>query len=887
VATVEEPLTSSRTASEPPAPWRVRLCRWLWQITVSIGGFIIFGLGGNVLATLLISPKTPSNSPLWWLVDRWIIVLPIGMCFLLLALLFRVGSRWPIRNLAPPASPDDKNRAFVLQRLRRNYCDLMEQSLQDAAWLILGFAHKPDAVQNTTALLLRQSNRPERLLPPGTSIQQVYKEANGELLILGEPGSGKSTQLYALALHLVEQADSDQAQPLPVVFSLSSWAAKRLSLEKWMEEQLASPLYSVPRHVSRQWVQNEQILPLLDGLDEMNETIRPDCIAAINTYHRNHLHPLVVCSRSAEYAVAAVSERIALESAVVVQPLGKAQVETMLAQGDKKLAALRAVYKKNVALQELATMPLMLNLLILTYQGVQVRDLPTKGDVLQQQLLTGYVQRMVKLKEGYLHQQTCSWLHWPAGQMRLHQQTLFILEQLQPDWLPQQVRTLYHGSIRMIGVPFFGLLVGLFGGLFGAPIGMFIEVLTSRPIDALTSGLLFGLVLGVPSGLVGGLLYGQGNTIKVAEKLAWSWKEARKGLIVGLPVGLVGGPFGALIGGRLTRPPGALVGGLIGGLFSGLCMGLLIFQLNDAFQFFPQEGYRHSLRKGVFIGLLVGALAGSLIGLLEALFTGLELVEKLLVGLISGLAGGSIGGLFVGFSNTQLNSRFPLLTQEKYRRSMRNRLLVGLLGGLLVVFFFGLILELLVGVLFNPTGGLFRELLIGLLGGPTGGLIAGLISGFPTFRQLNNDSRVLPHEGYRRSKRYALVGGVLIGLPSGLLFGLTGGLLFGLTGGLLFGLLGGLTSGLLFGWFFGLSAATQHDVLRFQLWRAQLFPWDAVDFLENARARHLLVRVGGSYSFIHQLLLNYFADLNPESASVSTRPVAMQAIQSTPPAFSE
>src|SRR6266568_2890387 len=215
VVMLEGPMTSSKIASESPVPWRIRLYRRLWMAAAGVGSFIILSLGGNILASLLISSKgvIPSDSPFWWLVDRWPAVLPIGMCFLLLALLFRMGSRWPLQDIASPSSLDDKNRAFILQRLRHNYCELMDQSLQGAVWLKLGLAHKPDAVQNTTTLLLRRSNQPERLFPPGTSIMQVYKEASEELLILGEPGCGKSTQLYALALHLVEQADNDQARP--------------------------------------------------------------------------------------------------------------------------------------------------------------------------------------------------------------------------------------------------------------------------------------------------------------------------------------------------------------------------------------------------------------------------------------------------------------------------------------------------------------------------------------------------------------------------------------------------------------------------------------------------------------------------------------------------
>lgn len=61
-------------------------------------------------------------------------------------------------------------------------------------------------------------------LPSHASIADAYNLAQQELLILGEPGAGKSTLLLELAHHLVEQAEQDVSQPLPVLLPLSSWA---------------------------------------------------------------------------------------------------------------------------------------------------------------------------------------------------------------------------------------------------------------------------------------------------------------------------------------------------------------------------------------------------------------------------------------------------------------------------------------------------------------------------------------------------------------------------------------------------------------------------------------------------------------------------------------
>src|SRR5205814_9044523 len=103
---------------------------------------------------------------------------------------------------------------------------------------------------------------------------------NRELVILSTPGSGKSTLLYQLGRDLLTEVTQQTNAPLPVLFPLSSWAQKRLPLGAWMIEQLTSALYRIPRQQSEQWIQQEQILPLFDGLDEMEEAARPACIAA-------------------------------------------------------------------------------------------------------------------------------------------------------------------------------------------------------------------------------------------------------------------------------------------------------------------------------------------------------------------------------------------------------------------------------------------------------------------------------------------------------------------------------------------------------------------------------------------------------------------------------
>jgi NACHT domain len=444
---------------------------------------------------MLFSEKSLRSLPTLWpileaILDHpfWTLLTFLGL--LLLTGLFWLGSRG--RSPTPQRALSEHDRVYMLKRLRFQYKQMLAQSLQGVVQIELGLASRSAAVQNVASLSLRLPDQPEQLLPPSTSIVQAYELAQQELLILGEPGAGKSTQLLELAHHLVEQAKHDAAQPLPIVLPLSSWATTHPPLHDWLVEQVAL-LYHVPKGLSLQWLQGEQLLPLLDGLDEMETSQRAVCITAINTYHHEHLQSLVVCSRTSEYEAAATQEQLALHSAVVVQPLSAEQVDTHLEHLGQPLVALRTIVRKNPILQELATTPLMVQVLVLTYHGVSIQALSQKEAQLREQIWTDYVGRMVSHKgngKRYPLKQTLAWMSFLAQQMRGHNQTIFFLERLQPDWLPKKPRAVYRWST--------GLLIGLTFGLVSEikPV----EALTwsrSRQIVGLLGGLAFGLLFGL------------------------------------------------------------------------------------------------------------------------------------------------------------------------------------------------------------------------------------------------------------------------------------------------------------------------------------------------------------------------------------------------------
>jgi transcriptional regulator with XRE-family HTH domain len=802
-----------------------------------------------------------------------------------------------------------QNRTRMLGRLRHSYSELLEYSLQKVVRIELGLAGMPNAVQNATNRLVHLSQQDAQTLPPGTSILEVYETSERELLILGEPGAGKSTLLLHLAQTLVQLAEQEEAHPLPVMLRLSSWAEQKPALEDWMGEQLALT-YDVSQKLSTRWVRDEQILPLLDGLDEMDAASRSACIAAINAYHREHLLvPLVICSRRTEYEDAASHQKLALQHAVLIQPLTLEQVYASLDQIGQPLDALRQTLQTNLALQELTTTPLKLSILMLTYSKTQVPTLSHEISTLQRQVWTDYVAHMTEQKgdagQHYSLQQTYSWLSWLARNLQKHYQTVFYLERVQSDWLPDSLQQ--RAFWLTMRLPIF-----LLGILSSCIIGLFLQT-------------VFDLTTGIQAAVLGCLLAGSFSQSDSASTevgtLSTTQIRPRKSNLgrglISAATGLVfGGSFGCELG------PGYGFGdwlrdGLIYGSIIGLTCWLLLVLLPllsspRSSPRAPQASayLRHLLSTLHLRRMLLGATA---LGFGYGLSTGLS------YGLSYGPSTGlnfmlSYGCVIFLISLIVEKNRGDIRLTERLRwtwssyfhslRSFKHCVASGALAiGLLLIV--GLSYGLTIGQGLQVSNNLGFRLSYGLTNGLTDGrlspglsigltygLIMGLIVGvgiglgywlglglFQSIaqEQIEDQDRQSLNQGVRRSALNSTIIGLLSGgiigglgflgywlsywlnegLSKGLDAGPGEGLAYALSAVWLFAIGGGL-----FGWAIsGGWAVLRHFVLRGLLHRRHIFPWDAQVFLNNATACILLQRVGGGYSFIHRLLLEYFANL--------------------------
>ncbi|MCI5131603.1 MAG: NACHT domain-containing protein, partial [Candidatus Electrothrix sp. EH2] len=123
-----------------------------------------------------------------------------------------------------------------------------------------------------------------------------HKDVGQRLAILGKPGSGKTVCLLRLVELLLEQASGDIRKPLPIIFECSEWDGRELL--PWMAWQL-NRKYDIKEDIARQMVEERDILPLFDGLDELAAEKQGDFVRLFNGLPNDR--PQVVCCRVREY----------------------------------------------------------------------------------------------------------------------------------------------------------------------------------------------------------------------------------------------------------------------------------------------------------------------------------------------------------------------------------------------------------------------------------------------------------------------------------------------------------------------------------------------------------------------------------------------------------
>jgi DNA polymerase III delta prime subunit len=793
----------------------------------------------------------------------------------------------------------DENRQRMLKRIRRTWIEgVLEQSLHQAARIALDLQEQPDALENPWHLEIQETNRPPRPLPAGTTISEVYEQADGELLILGKPGAGKTTLLLELARDLLDRAEDDPAHCIPIIFNLASWGTKQPPLAEWLVEELSTK-YRVPLKVGQQWIEANQLILLLDGLDEVAEGARPACVKAITTYqHRHPYVSLVVCCRAEEYFTQ--TTRFSLQQAVLIRPLTTQQVSKYLTSAGMQLETVRQALAEDPALQEMIKTPFMLSIVTLAYQGEIRTTLLTTGSIeaRRKQVFTTYIQRMLDHRRAntrYSAQQTLQYLAWLAHHMQERHQTEFYLERIQPDCLEDHKQHYYQQTVLRI---VFGLSSLISSGIYACFRG------DSEPNKP---GLFYWLGGGKGNSILGWMASGMGGGFKGGGSLelltaivnviifliVWSkgipplsLNSLRRGLLTGLRNGVIFGSSGGILSGIIFSAQGGITYGVYRGIGTGILEGLIIgltTALIAGLRYEQEQNSQHQQRQTPNLAKrLINFCFFGLCG-----FCGMSGIYAWESGgmnqyaMIYGLVVGLIDGLVLGLGNlTDLLPEIGVSIQpaevvawswSNLGRNLAANLSRGFSIGLAImiptIVTLGCTSGFSYGIAYGVRYGLIYGVMIGAITA-TATILSGMLNDGWSSDMLADDQRLRPNEGIHKSIRNAFFASGLFGPIGGIIGGLISGICFWLGNipGWSVLLLGyTLIYSIMFGfWFwlaFGGHAFIAHYVLRWYLQRSDNLSWNTIHFLDYAAERILLRKVGGGYIFSHHLLLDYCASL--------------------------
>jgi adenylate kinase family enzyme/tetrahydromethanopterin S-methyltransferase subunit G len=498
----------------------------------------------------------------------------------------------------------------------------------------------------------------------GTSIFDVFNRDDicGRLLILGQPGAGKTTTQVELAEKLINQhVEIDSKYPIPVLINLSSW--RHENIVDWLVKELKSK-YDLPASTSTKWLKKKRLLPLLDGLDELNPELQESCVEALNQYLEGDRAPeyAVVCCRTEEYSL--LKNKIKLNGGVQLKSLTNEQIQNYFVSCKKEY--IWDEISNDNQLIALAQKPLMLSVMALTYQDIlpekwqKIQSVEDRQQILWDAYLLHRIQQNRSRVYGNDHipisSNTKKWLTWLAKQLNTQSQDEFLIEQLQPSLLKKKHERLQYllltVAIRGLFLPLLFLLVSLL--IFSHRIVLASVILGVKlvPILSFTSIRFFQLwVVGMAISVI--IDFNSLDSIQTIEKLEFSFSKIKKrsswkrvgdlinsGAFKGLVIGLIFSILVVISGDESNRANleefinfpllnhnvlEVYISGAISGILMGSCVGfsngiLNIFRTKIIYRFSPREGLSRTLKNIPLILVITATM-------MSAIFFGMVLLQ--------------------------------------------------------------------------------------------------------------------------------------------------------------------------------------------------------------------------------------------------------------------
>lgn len=499
---------------------------------------------------------------------------------------------------------------------------------------------------------------------PGDAIESAdvsdiaaYYELLGQplprLVVLGEPGSGKTVAAIHLVLGLLETrrnsaTDAQRAeQPVPVRVNAAGWDGEQ-DFSGWLTTRLGYDYPQLRPVLARKLVEDGLILPVIDGLDEMDT---PDSrgsraralLDQLNTTAWRNAPVVVVCRTAEFWKLCELGADNGLHGAatVTLQPLPPDRISEYLTAYRDAIGtsgrtwtevSTRITTEPDTALATALHTPWMLGLAVnaLHHDPATAEHLTgcATPDAVEDLLFAAQIPAAVigreqhKRYRAYTSDNVRTWMQTLARCLEHRRNTGGDGTAIRLDEIWELAGTtrcrLWHAATAAILIT---MAAGLSALLIGGPAGTLLLYepemnTTSIPtplhlaLGAIVLGLLVGIIyslaFGLTFGLAVGVVVGLSKTV-AATRLIWQMPKRsrwRKGLVLGLVAGAGVGILVRLVGSYHSS-------GLVVGIIAALTFVLVIgFSADAEEQLRHTIDERHLIRNDLRAAATVGALAG-------------------------------------------------------------------------------------------------------------------------------------------------------------------------------------------------------------------------------------------------------------------------------------
>ncbi|OBQ19914.1 MAG: histidine kinase [Anabaena sp. WA113] len=246
---------------------------------------------------------------------------------------------------------------------------------------------RPDEIRNfesITALEKKYRHNGSRRLTNEKSARKngiTIANQYTHLMILGQPGAGKSTFLRKIGLEALKgKSGQIQGEIIPVLLELKQFTTNEVNIYNIIEQEFISCQLPLAKEFTNQLLRRGKLLLLLDGLDEVPNKNFELVIDKIQEFVKEYKqNKFVISCRTAAYR-----QKFQNFKEFIIADFNDQQIQQFInnwfySEVDKQLGTAEKCWNKiknQKATKELARTPLLLTFLCLEYDESQ--DLPKK-----------------------------------------------------------------------------------------------------------------------------------------------------------------------------------------------------------------------------------------------------------------------------------------------------------------------------------------------------------------------------------------------------------------------------------------------------------------------------------------------------------------------------